>query len=59
MKRRGQEILDPVSRVHSHVTINSLTGCWEWNGGNKGEYGGLCVGSRTDGTRDITSLGFW
>ena len=38
-------------RLLSHIKINAVTGCWEWQGSKRNGYGRMIVGSRTDGTR--------
>ena len=42
-------------RLLSHVTINEMTGCWEWQGSKRSGYGRMIVGSRKDGTRKSES----
>lgn len=42
-------------RLLSKITINPITGCWEWQGTKRRGYGRLTVGSRFDGTRRTAS----
>lgn len=39
------------NRLMSHVVVNDVSGCWEWQGSRRSGYGRMIVGSRTDRTR--------
>lgn len=44
-----------IRRIMHHIQINVTSGCWEWTGSKRGEYGRMIIGSRTDGTRRSAS----
>lgn len=44
-----------IRRIMQHIQINVTSGCWEWTGSKRGEYGRMIIGSRTDGTRRSAS----
>lgn len=41
--------------IKSRMTVNSVSGCWEWNGYKRNGYGRTTTGSRKDGTRRTVS----
>lgn len=41
--------------IKQRMTINPVSGCWEWNGCKRNGYGRTTTGSRTDGTRRSVS----
>jgi hypothetical protein len=50
MKIRGQVVYSPSDRI-ARMSTQAETGCWEWKKPDRGGYGRLVVGSRTDGSR--------
>lgn len=50
-RKRGKPTLPIRERLYSHIDINPITECWEWNGSKRGGYGRIIVGSRKDGSR--------
>lgn len=54
-RKMGKPTMPLMDRLYSHVCIDSVSGCWEWNGTRRNGYGRLIVGSRTDGTRKSES----
>nr|DAG04924.1 MAG TPA: endonuclease [Siphoviridae sp. ctClL93] len=42
-------------RLMSHVKVDSVSGCWEWQGSKRNGYGRMIIGSRKDGTRKSAS----
>ena len=55
VRRRGKPIMSIEDRLKSHISINPITGCWEWQGSKCHGYGHTIMGSRTDGTRQPIS----
>ena len=43
-------------RIMSHISINPVSGCWEWQGTKRNGYGRMIIGSRTGGTRKSVSV---
>ena len=41
--------------IRQRMTVNPISGCWEWNGCKRGGYGRTTAGSRRDGTRRTVS----
>lgn len=41
--------------IKQRMTVNTVSGCWEWNGSKRRGYGRTTAGSRTDGTRRTVS----
>lgn len=52
-RKRGEPIVPIEKRLYSHIKINEISGCWEWQGSTRAGYGRLTIGSRKDGTRRI------
>lgn len=52
-RKRGEPIVPIEERLYSHIKINEISGCWEWQGSTRAGYGRLTIGSRKDGTRRI------
>jgi len=50
IKRRGQIVL-PIEQRLTKRSVATESGCIEWQGSLRSGYGGLVVGSRSDGTR--------
>jgi hypothetical protein len=51
MKIRGQEVIPIETRLKRMISIDTLSGCWNWQGSTRNGYGRLIIGSRTDGSR--------
>lgn len=54
MKIRGQTVYSPEERIKRNISIDS-NNCWNWKKTKQGNYGRLCIGSRTDKTRKSIS----
>lgn len=55
-RKRGEPTLPIRERLYSRVSINPITGCWEWNGSKSEKgYGRTIVGSRKDRSRKTIS----
>lgn len=54
-RKRGEPTMPTKQRLISHVKINSVSDCWEWQGCIRGGYGRLTIGSRKDGSRKSVS----
>lgn len=54
IKRRGQ-VVSPVEVRLTRNSTATASGCIEWNGGLRRGYGRIVVGSRSDGTRRVTT----
>jgi hypothetical protein len=54
-RKQGKPIMDIKDRLMSHVVINPISNCWEWQGNKRQGYGRTIIGSRKDGTRRSVS----
>ena len=51
-RKRGLPTMPTEERLKANMTVNPISGCWEWAGCKKRNgYGYTTVGSRKDGTR--------
>lgn len=55
MKNRGQQIYTHDARIKRMVEICPTSGCWNWKGTDRGGYGKMMIGSRSDGSRKSVS----
>ena len=54
-RKIGLPTMPMKDRIMQSVTVNSISGCWEWKGSKRNGYGRMTVGSRLDGTRKTMS----
>ena len=54
-RKRALPTMPIEERLKAMVTVNPITGCWEWNGVKRNGYGRTIIGSRKDGTRHTIS----
>lgn len=50
-RKHGMPTMPIEERLKANMTVNPVSGCWEWSGCKRRGYGSLTVGSRKDGTR--------
>lgn len=50
-RKFGLPTMPTENRLLKNVTVNPVSGCWEWRGYKRCGYGRTIIGSRKDGTR--------
>lgn len=54
-RRLGFPTMPIKERLLSNISVNLISGCWEWKGSKYNGYGRTIIGSRKDGTRRTIS----
>lgn len=54
-RKLGFQTMPTQDRLKATTVVNTVSGCWEWQGSKHNGYGRTIVGSRKDGTRHTIS----